>query len=114
MISIANFPGDILDVGISIKGQEPCSFCVADKDLLRDGLTLELRDSSYKIAKFILTYTNDARDLIQTEIKGSKISSKRAKFLRNLKPGDVISLNCIELRINDHTALSTTMLIVIQ
>lgn len=114
MISIVNCPGDILDVGISIKGYEPCSHCVIDKDSLRQGLNLELKDSSYRITKFILTYTNSDRELIQTIIAGSKVSSKKAKFLRRLKPGDMISLDCIAIESKDDVGKSTTMLIAIQ
>ena len=113
MISI-NCPGDILDVGILIKGYEPCSHCVIDKDSLRQGLYLELKDSSYRITKFILTYTNSDRELIQKIIAGSKVSSKKAKFLRRLKPGDMISLDCIAIESKDDFAKSTTMLIAIQ
>jgi hypothetical protein len=113
MIS-TNCSGDILDVGLSIKGQKACSFCSINKEDLKDGLSLVLKDSSYWISKFIVTYSNDERIIVQKEVNGSTISSKKAKFLRNLKAGEMISIECIYIISQKKTALSTTMLIALE
>lgn len=109
-----NCSGDILDVGLSIQGQEACSFCSIDKEKLKNGLSLVLKDSSYRISKFIITYSNDEKVILQKKVNGSSISSKKAKFLRTLKAGEMISIECIYIISQEKTALSTTMLITIE
>lgn len=114
MISTTNCSGDILDVGLSIKGQKASSFCSIDKEELKNGLFLVLKDSSYRISKFIVTYSNDERIILQKEVNGSAISPKEGKFLRHLKTGEMISLECIYITSRNKTALSTTMLIALE
>ena len=106
--------GDIFDVGLSIKGKKACSFCSINKEELKNGLSLVLKDSSYRISKFIVTYSNDERIILRKEIKGSTISLKEGKFLGTLKAGEMISLECIHITSHNKTALSTTMIIAVE
>lgn len=103
--------GGIKEVGLSVEGQAPCTHCVLEKEVFKKGISLVLEDTLYKISRFTVTYTNGDRVLIQKKVRGSLLRSKNASFLKELKEGDVISIDCIEIVKGRESFLSTTMLI---
>jgi hypothetical protein len=109
-----NCNGDILQVGLSIRGQASCSHCVIEKEFLKNGFSLVLEDTAYKIYKFTISYSNADKLLFKREIQGDRVHEKNVKFLRSLKDGDVISINCVYILKNKETSLSTSMLIVVR
>ncbi len=108
-----NCTGDILDVGIAIKGFAPCSQCEIKIDSLKNGFTIVLADTSYKIVAFRIDYSNTNRLLLEKDIWGNKVNKKNVDFLSKMKVGDFISIECINIKKEDYTYLSTSMLIAV-
>lgn len=113
-IQSLNCNGDIIQVGLSVEGQAACSHCEIDKEVFAKGISLVLRDATYKISQFTVSYSNADKLLFQKEVHGSVLRSKDASFLSKLKEGDVISIDCVKIIKDNKVSLSTTMLIVIR
>ncbi len=105
--------GNILQVGLVIKGKPSCAHCKIEKDYLKDGFSLTLEDTSYKIIKFRIGYFRGDDILFRKEISGSKINKKNVNFLNDMRIGDFISIECIKITKNNEGALSTGMLILV-
>lgn len=108
-----NCRGDILDVGVAIKGFPSCSHCEIKKDALRDGFSIVLSDSTYKIVAFRIGYYNANRLLFEKDIFGNKVDKEKADFLSKLKAGDLISVECINIEKDKRRCLSTSILIAV-
>jgi hypothetical protein len=105
--------GAILDVKIQIKGISFCSQCDLAADKLINGFELFVPDSSYKIIGFQLIYTNNKNEVSVSDIKGNVVNRKNFKNLINIKPGNSIGLECINIEKNGIVDISTNMTIFI-
>ena len=107
----SNCSGDILDVGLAVKGLSPCSFCTIKKELLKDGFSIVLSDTTYTIKEFRIEYYHLYRLESQKEIFGNKVDKKNVDFLSKLEPGDELSIECIYIEKDKKIFLSTGMMI---
>lgn len=107
----SNCSGDILDVGVAVKGLSPCSFCTIKKELLQDGFSIVLSDTTYTIKEFRIGYYHLYRLKSQTKIAGNKVDEKNVDFLSKLEPGDELSIECIYIEKDKEISLSTGMMI---
>ena len=103
---------DIIDVGFHIKGMPvqnsgPIRYSEISAKQLRKGVTLVLKDTSYKIHWLLVNY-NSGRGNKEYPINGNKITTKNAIFLKSVKPGDTLSFECINVTRNGLLSLSTT------
>lgn len=105
--------GDILEVGLSVEGQDVCSHCVISKEVFKKGISLVLRDTTYKISGFTISYYNNEKLLYMGEVRGSYIDSRESRFLNSLKDGEIISIDCVKIVKDKKTSLATSMLIVV-
>lgn len=105
--------GDILEVGLTVEGQDICSHCVISKDFFKKGISLVLRDTTYKISGFTISYYNNDKLLYMGEVHGSNINPRKARFLNRLKEGEIISIDCVKIVKEKKTSLATSMLIVV-
>jgi hypothetical protein len=103
---------DILDVGIHIKGFKPQHQDEISADFLRKGFIVALTDTSYKLLRFVVSYSKDNK-VTEYQIKGNVVSDKNANFLKRLQPGDFLSFECINIERAGFESLSTTMWIVV-
>ena len=107
----SNCSGNILDVGIAVKGLSPCSFCTIKMELLKDGFSIVLSDTTYTIKEFRIEYYHLYRLESQKEIFGNKVDKKNVDFLSKLEPGDELSIECIYIEKDKKISLSTGMMI---
>jgi hypothetical protein len=113
-IQSLNCNGDIIQAGLSVEGQAVCSHCEIEKEVFNMGISLVLKDTTYKISQFTVSYSNADKLLFQKEVHGSVLRSKDASFLHKLKEGDVLSIDCVKIIKDKKTSLSTTMLIIVR
>lgn len=105
--------GDILEVGLAIDGQDVCSHCVISKEVFKSGISLALRDTTYRISGFTISYYKNEKLLYMGEVRGSYINPREARFLTSLKEGEVISIDCVKIVKEKKTSIATSMLIVV-
>lgn len=111
--STLNCRGDRLEVGVAIKGFPPCSHCEIKRDSLKNGFSIVLSDSTYKVASFRIGYYSANHLLYENDVLGSRIGKGSADFLSKLKLGDFVSIECINLEKDKKVYLSTSMLILV-
>lgn len=104
---------DILDVGASIEGFNNCSPCDLSLSSLREGFTISLTNNDYKIIGFRLVYTNNNKHVFVTDIVGNKIDALNFKQLKDFEVGNFISIECINIKKGELTALSTSVTVYI-
>lgn len=103
---------DILDVGFHIQGVDvqnsgQIRYSEISAKQLQEGITLALQDTSYRIKWFVVSYNR--RGLIKEfSIDGNRLTTKNATFLNNVKPGDALTFECINLTKDGLLSLSTT------
>jgi hypothetical protein len=102
----------IYDVGVHIKGYEVLDYfgirySEISADSLRKGFTLALTDTTYKLSWFLIVYgTLDG--VKEYSISGNRAILKNASFLKKIKAGDSLSLECINIDREGYTSLSTS------
>lgn len=108
---------DILEVGVHIKGQKVLNYngirySEISANLLRQGFTVALEDSSHKVKWFLINYEGSSGTK-ELPIYGTKATVNNADFIKNIKPGDQLSLGCINIQKAGLTNLSTSFRIIV-
>lgn len=107
---------DILDVGINVKGfkviEEPLPHCEIPKDSIKNGFKLQTHDTSFEIVSFVVVYSN-TQVVHEYLLKGSKASIQNAGFLKKVKVGDQLSIECISILKSGVRSLSTSLRIIV-
>jgi hypothetical protein len=108
---------DILDVGVHIKGQKVLDYngirySEISANLLQQGFTISLEDSSHKVKRFLIDY-EDSSGTKELPISGTKATVNNAAFIKTIKPGDQLSLECINIEKAGVTNLSTSFRIIV-
>ncbi|RYZ52343.1 MAG: hypothetical protein EOP49_09680 [Sphingobacteriales bacterium] len=108
---------DILEVGVHIKGQKVLQYngmrySEISANLLRQGFTVALADSSHKVKWFLIDYEGSS-GAKEFPIFGTKATAKNAAFIKAIKPGDQLSLECINIQEAGVTNLSTNFRIIV-
>jgi hypothetical protein len=108
---------DIVDVGVHIKGQKlldyngiPYSEISASS--LRKGFIIALSDTSYKVKGFLIDYKGSS-SVKEYQVSGTKVTANNASFIKMIKPGDQLSLVCINIQKESVTKLSTGFRIIV-
>jgi hypothetical protein len=108
---------DIYEVGIHIKGYkvldtQGISYSEISADSLKNGFSLALTDSSYKL-KWFRIYYSQGEKVSEYPITGFSVNLKNANFLKKIKAGDLISLDCINIKKEGIFSLSTGFYIIV-
>ncbi|RZL10766.1 MAG: hypothetical protein EOO89_20815 [Pedobacter sp.] len=108
---------DNLEVGVHIKGQKVLDhngirYSEISANLLRQGFTVDLEDSSHKVKWFLINYEGSS-GIKELPISGTKATVNNAAFLKTIKPGDQLSLECINIQKAGVTNLSTSFRIIV-
>ena len=108
---------DILDVGVHIEGHNVLDYngirySEISADRLREGFTVALTDTSHRITCFLIDYDGSGRSR-EFSISGTKATNKNAPFIKSISPGDLLSLECINIEKFGKRSLSTSFRIVV-
>jgi hypothetical protein len=108
---------DILAVGVHIKGQEILDYnnlrySEINAEVLRNGFTLDLTDTSYKVSRFLIVHEN-SNGVKEYSISGAKVTAKKAAFIKSIKPGDQLAIECINIFKGGFTSLSTNFRVIV-
>lgn len=102
---------DILAVGVHIQGFETLDdngihYTEVNADYLRKGFTLALVDTSYKVKWFLINHES-SNVIKEYAISGKTVTLETGAFLKSIKPGDQLSIECINIEKGGVTSLST-------
>ena len=108
---------NILDVGIHIVGMEvrysnTIPYSEISANTLKKGFIVQLSDTTYKVKWFLIGYNNNKENK-EYPVSGNKATVKNASFIKKVKPGDQIYLECINIQKGEETSLSTGLWILV-
>ncbi len=108
---------DILDVGIHIQGYKILDYhgihySEISADSLRKGFVIALSDTSHKVKWFLIDYES-GKGVSEYPVTGTMATAKNAVFIKNIKPGDQLSIECINIQKDGLTNLSTSFRIIV-
>jgi hypothetical protein len=108
---------DILDVGIYVDGfqvlkENRIRYSEISTDSVRNGFELALQDTSYQIEWFLIVYSN-TEVVKEYPISGSNATIHNAEFLKSIKQGDKLSIECINIKKGAVTSISTGFFILV-
>ena len=107
---------DILEVGVHIQehkviDENGIKYSEISANSLRQGFTVAVADSFYKVKWLLINYEGRSGTK-ELPISGAKATEKNAAFIKAIKPGDQLSLECINIQKAGVTNLSTSFRII--
>lgn len=109
-------PDDILDKGLSIEGYkvntEPLPNAEIPGDSILKGFKLQLRDTAIRIKSFVVLYSTG--DIVREyRFSGCTLDPQNAVFLKDIKAGDMLTIECVRIQKNEYKALSTSLIVLV-
>lgn len=82
---------------VTVKGFAYDKTLYVSKDTLKNGFTIELQDSSYKVVFFRLYYECENCDIWVKTIYGNKVTVDDAPILKRLKKNEILGCTLFKL-----------------
>lgn len=103
--------GEYVKADPIINNLAPCSFCDINITELKKGFTINLTDSNYKVIAFKIFISDTGKVVFRKDVSGNKVTRENVNYISKLQPGDVISLECINVYGSGGRYITTNMLI---